>query len=113
MKRRYNSFFHPTTYFFLGIIALFLFQFVRVILNPTLVILSPASKIANAKEIMISGIANPQNTVQINGGSVVLDEKGNFQKQALLREGINEFTVQSKNFWGITKTKTIKLIFKP
>ncbi|KKS18887.1 MAG: hypothetical protein UU76_C0012G0010 [Parcubacteria group bacterium GW2011_GWC1_41_7] len=62
---------------------------------------------------MISGIANPQNTVQINGGSVVLDEKGNFQKQALLREGINEFTVQSKNFWGITKTKTIKLIFKP
>lgn len=111
MKLRPNYISLPLL-FFLLIFFVFVFKFVKIIVNPKLEISSPQASVVFEKEIVLKGKTDPQNELMINGEKITLRENGQFERKAILKEGLNEFNLEVKNFWGVRKNKRLKVIYQ-
>lgn len=96
---------------FLTIFLIFSLKFVKIIVNPKLDITSPKSELVFEKEIILSGRIDPLSQLRVNGEQITLREDGTFERKAILKEGLNEFNFQVKNFWGVEKSKKLKVIY--
>ena len=52
------------------------------------------------KKVKVAGITDPNNSVTINGSTVIVDSEGNFQTVIALNDGDNTVTVIASNSFG-------------
>jgi len=97
--------------FFLALIFYLIYQYVSLIRPPFLKIYSPEQKAqVNESTLNISGKAEPDSLVTVNGESVLLDQKGEFNYKIELFPGENKIMVRAVSKSG-KETKTERNIF--
>ncbi|MEK7673647.1 MAG: hypothetical protein AAB371_00420 [Patescibacteria group bacterium] len=99
-------------FIFLIIFVIFVSKFIHIIINPKLEIISPKSEYTPTKEILITGFVDPQSELTINNENVILKEGGSFERNAILKEGLNDLSLEVKNFWGVKKSKKLTIIYR-
>lgn len=95
-----------------GFVGFIGFQIIRTISAPTLALLNPIDGITTSEpEITVSGHADPEVTVQINGQRVFSGPDGVFKQQVELQNGANQIIVRAEKNHGhfTTLTRTIML----
>ncbi len=98
--------------FFLVIFAVVAIKFVTIIVHPKLLISSPSTDMVTTEEISVKGAVSPQGELWINGEPITIRSDGSFEQKAVLKAGLNQFILETKNFWGVRTVKTIRLIYR-
>lgn len=73
--------------------------------KPTLEVSQPADGMAingGDKKVTVSGKTDPNNSVTVNGSTVIVNSEGNFQTSIGLNDGDNTITIVSSNSYGNT-----------
>lgn len=73
--------------------------------KPTLEVSQPTEGTAingGDKKVTVSGKTDPNNTVTVNGSTVIVNSEGNFQTSIGINDGDNTITVISSNSFGNT-----------
>lgn len=97
--------------FFLALIFYLIYQYVSLVSPPFLKIYSPEQKAqVNESTLNISGKAEPDSLVTVNGEAVLLDQKGEFNYKIELFPGENKITIRAVSKSG-KETKTERNIF--
>ncbi len=97
--------------FFLALIFYLIYQYVSLIRPPFLKIYSPEQKFqTNESTLNISGKAEPDSLVTVNGEAVLLDQKGEFNYKIELFPGENKITIRAVSKSG-KETKTERNVF--
>lgn len=84
--------------------------------KPKLEIIEPADNKeikGGDKKVIISGTTDPENSVSINGSTVILNSEGKFLKEQPINDGENQITIKATNDFGNTKEIIRKVIFIP
>lgn len=99
--------------FIILIIFFIIYQVVGLILPPEIKIYSPKNNsFVFQKEIIIEGFVDPRASFFINKEETVPEKNGYFKKMIILKPGLNEFTLEAKNYLGIWNKKELKLYYK-
>jgi len=78
--------------------------------SPQLFISSPAdSSAVNANSVQVKGIAEKDSLVSINDQPVLVDEKGDFEEEVGLQQGLNTITVKARNRFDKESVKTVSV----
>ena len=97
--------------FFLSLISYLIYQYVSLVRPPFLKIYSPEQKFqTNESTLNISGKAEPDSLVTVNGEAVLLDQKGEFNYKIELFLGENKITIRAVSKSG-KETKTERNVF--
>lgn len=84
-----------------------------IVAAPSLVVTSPQENlITTDKTIKLSGTAEAETEVDINGESILSDSNGNFSKQIDLKDGVNLITVTAKKKYGRESTIQRQILVK-
>ncbi len=97
----------------LAIIGYIIFSAKAISKPPEIEILSPATEAVTQREITIEGKTSSTAIVEINNQMVSVDDSGYFSQKVNLSEGINNFTIKSKNRIGRENTRELKLFYSP
>lgn len=65
------------------------------------------------KKVKVSGKTDPENTLSINGQSVIINGDGNFSKEIEIPEGESTITISAQNSFGNKTEIQRKVIYKP
>ncbi len=98
--------------FSLLIIGVLIFQIYEAFLPPKIEIISPKnnSYFLN-NQILIKGYVDKRSTLYINKEQTFFDEKGYFEKTAILRPGLNKFILEATNHFGVKNSKEIDVYY--
>jgi len=78
--------------------------------SPRLFVSTPAdSSSIDGNSVDVKGIAEKDSLVSINNQSVLVDEKGNFDENVGLQQGVNMITVKARNRFDKESVKTISV----
>jgi transcriptional regulator with XRE-family HTH domain len=95
----------------IGIFA-FIYQISGLVLPPKIKIIYPKdNSIIFTKEIFIKGYVDARSIFFINKEEVVPDKNGYFEKKIVLKNGLNRFLLEAKNYWGVYNRKELKLYY--
>ncbi len=84
--------------FIISILFYFVFQLSYLLGNPKLIVTSPKDDIiTSTKDLVISGITQPDNKVYINDNELFVDSNGEFTEIIPLQPGLNTIKVKAKN----------------
>ena len=83
------------------------------ILGPSLSILEPVNGSSfTTPDIHIKGIVQRIQEISLNGRSITIDDKGNFNEVVLLAPGYNVFTFAVRDKFGRSKEYRLEYIYK-
>ena len=98
---------YPTKFIWIGIICViiiisFILQFARISGKPSVALIFPRENpyIASSTEITLQGIVTNADSISINGDSASINSEGLWQKNVLLYDGDNSFSISAKKFLG-------------
>jgi hypothetical protein len=83
------------------------------ILGPTITVTEPtnAASFSNPS-IRIKGVVKRIQEITLNGRSITIDDKGNFNEAVLLAPGYNVFMLGAHDKFGRSKDYRLELIYK-
>ncbi len=88
-------------YFLLILLLINFYFFLDLVLPPKIKIISPKEKEVFFDNVVVfKGYADKRGDLFINEVPVYFDEKGYFEKDFYLKEGINKFIIKEVKFWG-------------
>ncbi|MER3407155.1 MAG: hypothetical protein C4278_01905 [Patescibacteria group bacterium] len=97
------------------LLFIFLFNsylFLSLILPPKLDVLYPPSRIVvNENKIVFKGFVDKNSDLYLNNEILLKNEKGYFEKEIYLKEGINRFIIKARKFWGQETKKEFEIIY--
>jgi transcriptional regulator with XRE-family HTH domain len=94
-------------------IFVFIYQISSLVLPPKIKIIYPKdNSIIFTREIVIKGYVDPRSIFFINKEEIVPDKNGYFEKKIVLKNGMNRFLLEAKNYWGVYNRKELKLYYK-
>ncbi len=97
---------------FFCFLILVLYQIFTLIIPPKIKIISPLNNtISYSKIIKIKGYVDPRSKFFINREIVVYDEKGYFEKEAILKKGANKFVLEAENYFGLRHTVILTIYY--
>lgn len=81
--------------------------------KPALEITQPVDGIeikGGDKKVVVTGKTDPDNSVTVNGSTIIVNPEGNFQTQVAVNDGDNTITIISSNSFGTTNQlqRTVK-----
>jgi len=79
---------------------------------PYIDIISPLEERIFQKDIAIEGKTLDTATIEINGRTISVDEKGYFNQKVELQEGLNIFEIKARSRLGKESNKMLKLYFE-
>jgi transcriptional regulator with XRE-family HTH domain len=93
-------------------IFVFIYEISGLVLPPKIKIFYPKdNSYIFTKETFIKGYVDPRSIFFINKEEVVPDKNGYFEKKIVLKNGLNRFLLEAKNYWGIYNRKELKLYY--
>jgi cytoskeletal protein RodZ len=92
----------------LAVFGYLFFQYRAAFLPPALTVTTPATGSKNSQNVTVSGTADSNATVTVNGDPVTVSENGTFQKVITLFPGNATISVKATNRFG--KTTTIQRV---
>jgi hypothetical protein len=82
------------------------------IIGPTIVISEPLSgSTSSTSNIHIKGVVARIQDITLNGRSITIDDKGNFNESVLLAPGYNVFELIAKDKFGRQKDVRLELVY--
>ncbi len=98
---------------FLIVIGYAGFAFHDFIIGPTLIITEPANgSVFSLPTIPVKGVVKRIQDISLNGRSLTIDDKGNFNELVLLSPGYNVLTLIAKDKFGRSKETRLQIIYK-
>jgi len=95
------------------IFVIIIYQLYKLIMPPSISIIYPKNElITNQKKIIIRGYTDPKAILFINNQETLKDNKGYFEKEAILIPGLNRFEIEVKNYLGLKNKKVINVYFQ-
>jgi hypothetical protein len=83
------------------------------VIGPTMTILEPVSgSTFTTPSIRIKGVVSRIQDIRLNGRSITIDDRGNFDEAILLAPGYNIFTLEARDKFGRSKDVRLELIYK-
>lgn len=83
------------------------------ILGPSLSLSEPTNGASfTTPSIRIKGIVRRIQDISLNGRSITIDDKGNFNEPALLAPGYNVFELVARDKFGRSKDYRLELVYK-
>ncbi len=83
------------------------FYFNNLVSPPQLKIIYPlANQTTDKNPIVVKGETEPETEVYINGSTVLIEYNGYFEKEINLKKGLNKITIEAKQRYSRTNTKT-------
>lgn len=90
------------------------FRLNRIIALPNLLIISPADNLVTKQRIIeVSGQAEPETKITINGETILNNIQGNFNKTINLKIGLNFITITASKKYGKNRTITKQVLVNP
>lgn len=97
---------------FLFLIVFLIYQFLNIVSPPKIKIIFPSDNFYSyEKQITIKGYVEKNSTFFINKEQVFPDKNGYFEKNVMLRPGINKFVLEAINYFGVKNTKILKIYY--
>lgn len=91
-----------------------LYFFLDLILPPKILIISPKEKeVFYDNKVIFRGYADKRGDLFINEVPVYFDKNGYFEKDFYLKEGLNEFIIKERKFWGQERIIKRSIIYLP
>jgi hypothetical protein len=79
--------------------------------GPQITLFEPKNGIATSSStINIKGLAHRINEIRINGSSILMDERGNFNETVALLNGINYITITGKDRFNRETKKYLRIL---
>lgn len=98
--------------FLIAIVGYGFFQSTRIIVGPEITLNNIESGTSTTSPLIsISGEAKNTSTLEIDGRKVFTDEKGYFAEKILLYPGYNVISLQAKDKFGASITKSLEINF--
>lgn len=83
------------------------FYFNNLVSPPQLKIIYPlTNQTIDKNPIIVKGETEPETEVYINGSTVLIEDNGYFEKEINLKIGLNKITIEAKQRYSRTNTKT-------
>ncbi|MGC8981397.1 MAG: helix-turn-helix domain-containing protein [Minisyncoccia bacterium] len=90
----------------------FIYEISGLVLPPKIKIFYPKdNSYLFTKETYIKGYVDPRTIFFINNEEIVPDKNGYFEKKVILKNGVNRFFLEAKNYWGVYNRKELKLYY--
>ncbi|GBD34760.1 hypothetical protein HRbin35_00505 [bacterium HR35] len=87
------------------------YLYLDLLLPPKIEIIFPPENYATSSEVIkLKGKIDKRADIYINDILIPQKEKGYFEKELYLKEGINRFIIRGVKFWGQENKKEIKVI---
>jgi hypothetical protein len=80
--------------------------------GPNITILEPRESFFATSTIRVVGIADRAKTLKLNGKSIFIDEKGNFNEVILLSKGYNVESIEAQDKFGRIERVDLQIIYK-
>jgi transcriptional regulator with XRE-family HTH domain len=97
---------------FFCVLIFILYQIFNLIMPPKIKIIYPPNNIVSySKVIKIKGYVDTRSKFFINGEMVIFNEKGYFEKEAILKKGANKFVLEAENYFGLKSIETLTIYY--